>query len=164
MKKWIFSLVSLPLLLIGCSSGEQAAQTTDVVDVAALEVKVEILTPEQVAVNETVELAAHVVQNNVNVEDADSVKFEVWESGFRDQGQMIDGKHDGGGIYSAEITFDHDGVYYMYAHTNARGLHVMPKQQLIVGNPDMSKVVEDESSDSMMDMGEMEKNHTEQTH
>ena len=49
----------------------------------------------------------------------------------------------------AEYTFDHDGVYYMYAHTTARGMHVMPKQQFIVGNPDMSKVLEDSSSSSM---------------
>src|SRR5690606_22002734 len=100
-------------------------------------------------------LAAHVTQNNENVDDAESVKFEVWESGYRDNGQMIDGKLDGDGVYKAEITFDHDGVYYMFAHTTARGLHVMPKQQLIVGSPDMSKVKEDNSSDSM----EMEMDH-----
>ncbi len=92
--------------------------TDVVVDVAALEVKVDILTPEQVAVNETVELAAHVHQNDKNVDDA-SVKFEVWESGYRDKGQMIDGKLDSEGVYKAEITFEHDGVYFMYAHTTA---------------------------------------------
>lgn len=37
----------------------------------------------------------------------------------------------------------------MFAHTTARGMHVMPKQELIVGNPDMSKVLEDTSSNSM---------------
>ena len=150
MKKWLFSLVAVPVLLMGCQSNDKEVDTNDEpVDVEALEVKVHILTPEKVAVNKPVELAAHVTQNNENVDDAESVKFEVWESGYRDEGQMIDGKLDGDGVYKADITFDHDGVYYMFAHTTARGLHVMPKQKLIVGNPDMSKVKEDNSSDSM---------------
>lgn len=165
-------MVAVPVLLMGCSSNDKEVDTNDEpVDVEALEVKVHILTPEEVAVNEPVELAAHVTQNNENVDDAESVKFEVWESGYRDNGQMIDGKLDGDGVYKAEITFDHDGVYYMFAHTTARGLHVMPKQQLIVGNPDMSKVKEDNSSDSMeMDHdtteehGETEHSSTEEQH
>lgn len=61
----------------------------------------------------------------------------------------IEGKLDADGVYKAETTFDHDGVYYMYAHTTARGLHIMPKQQIIVGNPDMSQVKEDNSDESM---------------
>lgn len=151
MKQLFLAFIAVPALLVGCSSNETEVDTNDEpVDVEALEVKVNILTPEKAAVNEPIELAAHVTQNNENVDDADSVQFEVWESGYRDDGQMIDGKLEGEGVYKAEITFDHDGVYYMYAHTNARGLHVMPKQQIIVGNPDMSKVKEDEGSESMM--------------
>lgn len=150
MKKWLFTFITVSALLVGCSSNETEVDTNDEpIDVEALEVKVNILTPQTAAVNESIELAAHVTQNNENVDDADSVQFEVWESGYRDDGQMLDGKLEGEGVYKAEITFDHDGVYYMYAHTTARGLHVMPKQQIIVGNPDMSKVKEDEGSDSM---------------
>lgn len=150
MKKWLFTFITVSALLVGCSSSETEVDTNDEpIDVEALEVKVNILTPQTAAVNESIELAAHVTQNNENVDDADSVQFEVWESGYRDDGQMLDGKLEGEGVYKAEITFDHDGVYYMYAHTTARGLHVMPKQQIIVGNPDMSKVKEDEGSDSM---------------
>lgn len=150
MKKWLFTFITVSALLVGCFSNETEVDTNDEpIDVEALEVKVNILTPQTAAVNESIELAAHVTQNNENVDDADSVQFEVWESGYRDDGQMLDGKLEGEGVYKAEITFDHDGVYYMYAHTTARGLHVMPKQQIIVGNPDMSKVKEDEGSDSM---------------
>jgi len=71
---------------------------------------------------------------------------------------MIDGEFTEDGVYTAEYTFDHDGVYYMYAHTTARGMHVMPKQQFIVGNPDMSKVLEDNSSSSMEDNSEAQEN------
>ncbi|TSI07021.1 FixH family protein [Lysinibacillus sp. BW-2-10] len=160
MRKWLVSLAAVSALLVGCSSNETEVDTNDEpVDVAALEVVVDILTPEQVAVNESVELAAHVSQNGENVDDAESVKFEVWESGLRDHAQMIDGKLDGDGVYKADITFDHDGVYYMFAHTTARGLHVMPKQQIIVGNPDMSKVLEDKSSNTM-DMDDHEETET----
>lgn len=155
MKKWLVSLIAVPLFLLGCSSNEPEIDTNDEpVDVSALEVKVDILTPEKVAVNEMVELAAHVTQNDENINDAESVKFEVWESGYRDDAQMMEGKLDADGVYKAEITFDHDGVYYMFAHTTARGMHTMPKQQIIAGNPDMSKVKEDESSDSMEVMEE----------
>ncbi|MDN4493161.1 FixH family protein [Ureibacillus aquaedulcis] len=175
MKKWLLSLIAVPALLVGCSSNEPEVDTNEVpIDAAALEVVVDILTPEKVAVNETVELAAHITQNKENVNDADSVEFEVWESGYRDDGQMIDGEFDADGVYKADITFDHDGVYYMFAHTTARGLHVMPKQQIIVGEPDMSQVKEDDS-DNSMDMNmeghgdthgntsetEAEMNHTE---
>lgn len=152
MKKFLISFAALPLLLVGCSSSEPEP-VSDVIDVAALEVKVDILTPQEVAVNEPVELAAHVHQNDQNLDDA-SVKFEVWESGYRNGGEMIEGKLDADGVYKAETTFDHDGVYFMYAHTTAsNGLHVMPKQQIVAGHPDMSNVKPDDSSDSM-DMGD----------
>lgn len=169
MNKWLFSLLAVPALLMGCSSNETKVDTNDEpVDAEALEVKVHILTPKEVAVNEPVELAAHVTQNGENVDDAETVQFEVWESGYRDDGQMIDGKFDSEGVYKAETTFDHDGVYYMYAHTQARGLHVMPKQQIIVGSPDMSKVKEDESSESMSseheDMNHEEHSSSEHQH
>lgn len=150
MKKWLLCLLAVPALLVGCASDENEVDTNEEpIDAAALEVMVHILTPEEVKVNETVELAAHVTQNKENVNDAESVEFEVWESGYRDDAQVIEAELDADGVYKADITFDHDGIYYMYAHTTARGLHIMPKQQIIVGNPDRSKVKEDESNKSM---------------
>ena len=118
-------MLAVPILLVGCQSNEEQSEVDtneEPVDVSALEVKVDILTPTEVKVGEPVELAAHVTQNNENVEDADEVKFEVWESGLRDHGTMITGEHVGDGVYKAEYTFDHDGVYYMYAHTTAQRL------------------------------------------
>ncbi|MEJ9280528.1 FixH family protein [Ureibacillus thermosphaericus] len=147
MKKMMITLLAVPMLMMGCSSNEPEVDTNEEpIDVSDLEVKVEILTPTEVKVGEPVELAAHVTQNNENVEDADEVKFEVWESGLRDYGTMITGEHVGDGVYKAEYTFDHDGVYYMYAHTTARGLHVMPKQQIVAGEPDMDKVIPEEDT------------------
>ena len=163
MKKLFVSIVAVSLLF-GCSSNDKANTKNEPVDVEALEVKVHILTPEKVAVNEQIDFAVHVTQNNENVNDAQSVQFEVWESGYREDGQMIDAKLDGDGVYKATYTFDHDGVYYMFAHTTARELHVMPKQQIIVGNPDMSKVKEDNSSNSMENMNMNEEEDSDEGH
>lgn len=134
-------MIAVPALLVGC--GEETVIDTNegIVDISELEVKVEVLTPSEVPVGETVELSAHVTQNKQNVEDAMAVEFEVWESGYRDKAVIIDAEHEGDGVYKAEFTFDHDGVYYMYAHTTARGLHVMPKHEIIAGEPDMDSVI-----------------------
>lgn len=166
MKKWVISLIAVPTLLFGCSQAAEKPidSNAEPIDPATLEVVVDIITPKQVSPNETVELAAHVTQNGENVDDADSVEFEVWESGFRDEGQMIQGKLDAGGVYKAEITFNQEGVYYMFAHTTARGLHVMPKQQIIVGNPDMSKVIEDGSSETTENHLNAESDEHSETH
>jgi hypothetical protein len=148
MKKWLYSAAAMPFLLFGCGDEESEVDTLDN-GVMPAEVIVEIQTPEHLNANEIIELSVKVSQNDEAVDDADEVKFEVWESGLRDEGQMIEGKLSKDGVYVAETTFDHDGIYYMFTHTTARGLHVMPKQKLVVGEPDMSKVMEDDSSDSM---------------
>lgn len=148
MKKWLYSGVAVSFLLFGCGDEEVEVDTLDN-GVMPAEVIVEIQTAEKLAVGEPIQLAAKVSQNGEAVNDADEVKFEVWESGLRDDGEMLDGTLTEEGIYVVEYTFDHDGVYYMFAHTTARGLHVMPKQKLVVGNPDMDKVLEDTSSHSM---------------
>lgn len=156
MKKWFYSLVAVPFLLVGCGDDPEV-ETFETAEVPAI-VDVHIQTAEQLNAGETIQLAARVTQDEEAVNDAKEVKFEVWESGLRDKGEMLDGELTEDGIYVADYTFDHDGVYYMFAHTTARGMHVMPKQELIVGNPDMSKVLEDTSSDSM----EHEEEHNEE--
>lgn len=147
MKKWFYSLVAVPFLLVGCGDDPEV-ETLDTAEVPAI-VDVHIQTAEQLNAGETIQLAARVTQDEEAVNDAKEVKFEVWESGLRDEGEMLDGELTEDGIYVADYTFDHDGVYYLFAHTTARGMHVMPKQELIVGNPDMSKVLEDTSSNTM---------------
>jgi hypothetical protein len=151
MKKTIAALVMATMTLVGCSD-EQATEVNSQQEGTLEEVMVEFQTPTELAVNEEVVLSVKVTQGDEAVDDADSVEFEVWESGMRDESEMIDGHLTEDGVYEAEYTFDHDGLYYMFAHTTARGLHVMPKQELTVGTPDMSKVMPDESDDSMSDM------------
>jgi len=165
MKKWLLALVAVPALLVGCGEKKEPADLPEP-EVAQIP-EVEILTPKEVAINETIDLAAQVEQGGKKVDDA-VVQFEVWESGKRDQGQMIDGKLEKDGIYKATTTFDHDGVYYMYAHTTANGVHNMPKQQITAGSPDMTKVLpEDEKANNnsmdhnMMDHGNDTSEHSD---
>ncbi len=160
MKKWFYSLVAVPFLLVGCGDDPEV-ETLETAEVPAI-VDVHIQTAEQLNAGETIQLAARVTQDEEAVNDAKEVKFEVWESGLRDEGEMLDGELTEDGIYVADYTFDHDGVYYMFAHTTARGMHVMPKQELIVGNPDMSKVLEDTSSNSMEHDEEHNEENTEE--
>lgn len=163
MKKWIFSLAAVPLLLMGCGD-EQQVETLDSAEMPAI-VDVVIQTAQQLNTGETIQLAARVTQEEEAVNDAKEVMFEVWESGFREEGEMIEGRLTEDGVYIADYTFSHDGVYYMFAHTTARGMHVMPKQELIVGTPDMSEVLEDTSSDSMEHgHNEDHENHEEDGH
>ena len=157
MKKLFLTLAMAAVLAVGCGAEDDSVDTLSNGEVP-VEIIVEVLTPEKLNVGEATTLEVKVTQSGEAVNDADSVDFEVWESGLRDEGTMIDGELTGDGIYTAEYTFDHDGVYYMYAHTTARGMHVMPKQQFIVGNPDMSKVLEDNSSSSMEDDSEAQEN------
>lgn len=151
MKKWLWMLVAIPILLFGCNKEETMTQDPGIPQM----VDVEIATPAKLTASKEVEIAAHVTQGGENVDDAESVQFEIWESGLRDKGVLLDGELDKDGVYKVDYTFDHDGVYYVYAHTTARGLHVMPKKELTVGIPDMSKVLPDDSSSDMSEMDDV---------
>lgn len=148
MKKLI--LIALSLILAACGTGKA---DTGVADFKVEELVVEIQTPEQVETGEKVLLIAKVTQGDEAVEDADEVMFEVWQSGSAKDSKMIEARHVGEGIYEAETTFE-EGVFFAYAHTTARGLHAMPKQQITAGNPDPASIVPDDSNeiDSMENM------------
>ena len=152
MKKWWMALAMTTVLAAGCTEEEPAVDTIGNGEMP-VEVVVEVLTPAEVATNEKVALEAKVTQGDKPIDDA-IVEFEVWESGLRDEGKMLEGRLSADGIYTADHTFEKDGVYYMYAHTTANSYHVMPKHEFIVGNPDMSQVLEDDSTSSMEQMGE----------
>ena len=157
MKKCFFTVLIISVILSGCN--EKVDTTKDGSAMPAM-VEVTIVNEDKLNVGEQVELSVQVKQGKDFVNDADEVVFEVWESGLREQGVKLDGKLKKDGTYAVHYTFDHDGVYYMFAHTTARSMHVMPKMKLIVGNPDMSKVLEDTSKNTM-NHGDGEENEEE---
>ena len=155
MKKYLLSVLIISTILSGCS---EKVDTTESAMPSMVEVT--IVNEEKFNAGEQVELSAQVKQGNEYVNDADEVIFEVWESGLREQAIKLDGKLKKDGTYAVHHTFDHDGVYYMFAHTTARNMHVMPKMKLIVGTPNMNKVLED-TSNNTMEHGESEEKEEE---
>lgn len=142
-KKILFVLAVLPvLLLVACGNGDK--------DEELLSLDVNFVVPEKVDVGETVELKAEVTYGDEAEKDA-VVKFEVWETGDQDNSEMLEATNNKDGTYTAEYTFEYDGNFEMYAHTDANHLHTMPKKEIIVGEggdyDDVEEVDEDEHAD-----------------
>ncbi|WP_142828780.1 FixH family protein [Planococcus soli] len=144
MKKFLW--LGLPfLLLAACGTGEaDSPGAGDPIE----EVMVAFNTDTQADPAVEVVLSVTVTQGDEVVEDADEIVFEVWESGDRNNSEMIPAEHAEDGVYEAETIFEEEGLYYMQAHTTARSLHVMPKQEITVGSPDPDSIVPDDSDDS----------------
>jgi hypothetical protein len=141
--KQLTLLMLVFLLLAACGNEESGTASSGNIE----PLTVEILTPEKVEAEEPTLLSASVMQGEETVEDADEVIFEVWESGNRNGSEMIEAKHAAEGVYEAEAELG-EGLYFIQAHTTARLMHAMPKQEVTVGNPDPASIVPDDSDDA----------------
>lgn len=132
MKK-LLVLGAFGLLLAGCGAEEERADSASAAEQEVHPLEVEVLTE---AAGEPGEwtLEAYVSQGGEAVDDADEVKFEVFEAGKKDESVKIDYANVEDGVYSVEHTFAEEGVYYFIPHVTARGMHTMPTQQVIVGD------------------------------
>lgn len=144
MKKIMWVIFPFLLLAACGNSNDDTSGAGEMME----EIIVEINTAKQAEVSENFILSATVTQGGEPVEDADEVVYEVWQSGHREGSEMIEAEHKEDGIYEAETVFEEDGLYYMQAHTTARRLHMMPKQEITVGNPDPETIVPEGSEDS----------------
>ncbi|MBB5180102.1 hypothetical protein HNQ44_001526 [Planomicrobium koreense] len=132
MKK-LMVIGALGLMLAGCGMEEESVDNASAAEQEVQELEVEVLTE---AKGETGEwtLEAYVSQGSEAVNDADEVKFEVFEAGKKDDSVKTDYTDVKDGVYSVKHTFQQDGVYYFIPHVTARGLHTMPTQQVLVGD------------------------------
>ncbi|KMJ58037.1 hypothetical protein AB685_14555 [Bacillus sp. LL01] len=147
MKKFTILICLLSLLMLAaCGSSDNNENTNGNSDGVPSMVEVEIKLPEAIEPNEEVKIEALVTQGDENVEDANEVTFEVWKQGQEADHEMIEATNDGAGIYSITKTFEEEGFYYVVAHTTAREMHVMPRVELTVGNPDPSEQEEEKHS------------------
>lgn len=140
MKK-IISLVIVLLLafLAACGNGGAADETEEL---AVLEV--EFMVPETADPRETVELEAVVTYGGEAVEDADEVVFEYWLLGHEGDSSEVEATHAADGSYVADVVFPEDGVYEIYAHTTAKGIHTMPLKSIVVGKGEEAATVNGE--------------------
>ncbi|MFG6118873.1 FixH family protein [Thalassobacillus sp. B23F22_16] len=115
----------------------------------------EVIMPEDIQPGEEATFKAKVTQGDEAVEDADYVKFEFWAEGNNEDedNEKVEAEHKGDGVYEVSYTFPEEGVYFLYAHTQARDMHVMPKEQLTVGNGNTEEVQE-----------KAEENHSDEHH
>ncbi|WP_156291894.1 FixH family protein [Oceanobacillus salinisoli] len=137
MRKGFFTIIMLVVIVITIvvysMSGNETEDTVteDLEELPTLEVDFKV--PETVDVNETVELNATVSYSDEMVTDADEVLFEIWQQGHEDESIEVETTNNGDGTYTAETSFESNGIYEIYAHTTARDLHTMPKKTIVVG-------------------------------
>ncbi|WP_422122727.1 FixH family protein [Planococcus sp. X10-3] len=150
MKKIIWMAILFGLLLLAACGEDDSAGAGPSTEL----IETEFNSPETAEPGEALTLSVTVTQGDELVEDADEVVYEVWESGHREASDMLTAEHKGDGVYEAETSFDEEGLYFVQAHTTARRLHVMPTQEVTVGNPDPESIVPDDSDDkdSKVDM------------
>ncbi|MEK3933760.1 FixH family protein [Sporosarcina sp. FSL W7-1349] len=138
---WLLIGMTLAVLA-ACGKNEEPEVSTEPEEI--LPIAVELTVTEQVETGETVKMEALVTQGEEKVEDADKVVFEVWEEGKKDDSVMMDSTNAKEGLYTAETTFDHDGLFHIQVHVDARGMHTMPKKEVTVGDGGNYEAVQEE--------------------
>jgi hypothetical protein len=137
MKKIGFVSIFL-ILFLGACGHEDHNNTKEVNFLDPIEVE---LTSTDLAVNEEIHTQALVTQNNDRVPDASEVIFEIWQHGNPDTYRSVEAENKGDGIYEVTWVANEEGVYYVFYHVTARGMHRMEKHQLVFGDVDVEKIL-----------------------
>ncbi|MFD2044807.1 FixH family protein [Ornithinibacillus salinisoli] len=144
-KLWMYVMIlSLGVILIGCGD-EDMHDMDDTDELATLEVDLQVA--DTVEVDEKLELKAVVTYGDEAVTDADEVEYEVWEEGQEDNSMKIDAVNNEDGSYTAETSFDKDGLFHVQVHVTAKDLHTMPTQEVTVGEGGHNSDAEEGNSD-----------------
>ncbi|PFA62555.1 hypothetical protein CN378_20210 [Bacillus sp. AFS015802] len=122
---------SLALIIAACGNSNENNGAKDDEKLEAIEATLDV--PEKGDKGETISLSTKVTQGDENVDDAGEVKYEIWKNGQKDESEMIEAKHQKGGVYKAEKTFKEDGMYTVQVHVTARDMHTMPKTEIAIG-------------------------------
>ncbi len=125
----ILILALISLFVISACSEEKAEENMED-ELPMLEVEFE--PTESATIDETVELVTTVTYDEELVTDADQMDFEYWFEDEEDNSTTVEATNNKDGTYSAEVTFDQEGEYWIYAHTTAHELHTMPKRSIQV--------------------------------
>lgn len=136
----LFALIAMLTVLAACS-GEAQTEEDDAEELHELLVDFDV--PEEADVDETVELKATVTYGDEKVSDA-KLDFEYWEEENEDDSTMVEAKNHEDGTYTAEVTFEDDAVYEVYAHTTAKEQHTMPKKAIAIGDAEIDEDADEE--------------------
>jgi hypothetical protein len=121
------------ILLGGCSSSQTKHSEIHNMDMSMEPIKVELFwSPDEIVVNEKVTFKAVVTQEDMPVDDAKAVLFEIVNTEDKGQKLEIKGELVGEGTYQAEGTFEKEGQYMVTSHVTARTMHSMPSKELSV--------------------------------
>jgi hypothetical protein len=133
MKKTSFFMLVgfLALFIAACGNSKEDNGAKDDEKLEPIEAKLDV--PEKGEKGQTVSLSTKVTQGDENVEDAGEVKYEIWKNDHKEESEMVEAKHDKGGVYKAEKTFEEDGMYTVQVHVTARDMHTMPKSEIAIG-------------------------------
>ncbi len=147
-------LIMLSFGLAACNGNaetENNGSTEDAEEeLAVLEVDLQV--NDSIEAGETLDLLAEVTYGDEIVTDADEVEYEIWEKGEKDDSYFLEADNHEDGTYTAETTFDKDGIYHVQVHVTARDMHTMPEQEVTVGEGGDYSHVEEEDDDHQEEM------------
>ncbi|WP_163536977.1 FixH family protein [Gracilibacillus sp. YIM 98692] len=136
-------LIVFLLFLTAC--GNNAQQQDEQEELKELTVNFHV--PETAEAGENVTLEAKVTYGEEPVTDAEYVQFEYWHEDDEEHSTTVEAQHQEGGNYTADISFSNSGTYEIYAHTQARQLHTMPKKSIVIEGDEEKSTDEAQHSD-----------------
>ncbi|WP_343795528.1 FixH family protein [Bacillus carboniphilus] len=155
MKKLTYLVILLSVMVLSACGKEDDNPGSDTnEDITLKTIEVDLQVPEHANPGEDVLIKAKVTQGDEEVEDAQAVKFEIWEKNDKDNSEMIDFTDQSGGTYGITHSFEKEAIYEVQVHVDARNMHVMPKTMIQVGEASLDDY--EEQSD--------EQSHDEHSH
>ncbi|TDQ34618.1 FixH family protein [Aureibacillus halotolerans] len=121
-------------------------------------IEVELKIDQNVETEAAVNIQAIITEEEKPVDTAQvgKVTFEFWKAGDRQQSWEEQGTLAEAGVYTADTSFNEEGVYYVQSHVTARGTHAMPKEQVIAGNVSEDAVLAAEEAEKNSDVSDMD--------
>lgn len=134
------------LLLAACSSQTEEINYLDPIEV-------ELITNDELEVNTEITTQAIISQSGSPVSNISEVIFEIWQHGNKETYSSVDGTEVGEGVYEVTWLAEEEGIYYIYYHITAAGMHRMEKIHYIIGDADEKKILAtpDERPNQFMD-------------
>ncbi|MCT8140441.1 FixH family protein [Anaerobacillus sp. CMMVII] len=137
MKKTLVFSIFLLFFLIACGHNDHQSEMNFLDPI-----EVELIPLTELEVNKEIVTQVIVTQNEKTVSDAEEVVFEIWQHGHPETYRSLDGVAKGDGIYEVSWSATEEGVYYVFYHVTANGMHRMEKHQLVIGDDvDVEKIL-----------------------